>query len=351
MGTQFGAIEFNQRAAVQIENEYIRVTVTKEGGHIAEIFHKATGVNPLWLPPWTSMEPSAYDPGRHPEYGLNSESKLLVGIMGHNLCLDVFGPPSAEEAQAGMTVHGEASVARYEFEVGKGRIDAQATLPLSQLRVHRSIRLKDDGTGIDIVESVENLTALDRPIAWTQHVTLGPPFLERGVTKFSLPATRSRVFEQPGFDADGLAPGVDFEWPLAPSNNGNRKDLSTFTAAPKSSNFTAQLMDPSRDDAWFEAYSPKANLLFGYRWRREDFPWLGIWEENHFRSDAPWNGRTLTCGMEFGVSPFPESRRQMIDRRAMFDTPTYRWLPARAKIAVNYAAFIRQADSTASLNA
>ena len=29
---------------------------------------------------------------------------------------------------------------------------------------------------------------------------------------------------------------------------------------------------------------------------------------------VPWNGQTLTCGMEFGVSPFPESRREMIER-------------------------------------
>jgi hypothetical protein len=339
-----GNIQFKDRAAVQIENEHIRLTVMKEGGHIAEILHKATGVNPLWIPPWKSIEPSTYDPDQHPEYGLNAESKLLAGIMGHNLCLDVFGPPSAEEVEAGMTVHGEASVVRYEFETGDAQINAHATLPLSQLRLSRSIRLNGDGSSIDITESVENLTGLDRPIAWTQHVTLGPPFLERGVTRFSIPATRSRVFEQAGFDADGLAQGVEFKWPFAPSNNGNRVDLSVYTAATKSSKFTAQLMDRNREDAWFEAYSPKTNLLFGYRWRREDFPWLGIWEENHFRTDAPWDGRTLTCGMEFGVSPFPESRRQMIDRRAMFETPTYRWLPARAKITVNYAAFIRPAE-------
>ena len=44
-----------------------------------------------------------------------AESKLLAGIMGHNLCMDMFGGPSREEAAAGMTVHGEASVAPYEI--------------------------------------------------------------------------------------------------------------------------------------------------------------------------------------------------------------------------------------------
>src|SRR5262249_31439001 len=107
-------ITFHNRRAVRIENSALRLTVTMEGGHIAEIFDKASGVNPLWVPPWTSIEPSTYDAARHPEYGANSESRLLSGIMGHNLCLDLFGPPSAEEAAAGLSVHGEASVAPYE---------------------------------------------------------------------------------------------------------------------------------------------------------------------------------------------------------------------------------------------
>jgi hypothetical protein len=338
-------IQFNNRAAVQIENDHIRLTVLKEGGHIAEILHKATGINPLWVPPWKSIEPSAYDPALHPEYGLNAESKLLAGIMGHNLCLDLFGPPSAEEAAAGITVHGESSVARYTFQVEPNQIRASATLPLSCLNVSRTLRLNEDGTTIDITESVENASHLDRPIAWTQHVTLGPPFLERGVTRFSIPATHSRVFDQPGFDADELAQGAEFEWPSAPTRNGNPVDLQVFTDAARSSKFTAQLIDPGVRTGSFEAYSPKSRLLFGYRWQREDFPWLGRWEENSFRFDAPWNGKTLACGMEFGVSPFPETRRQMIDRKSMFGVPTYRWLPAHGRVTVNYSASIREAVS------
>jgi hypothetical protein len=63
---------------------------------------------------------------------------------------------------------------------------------------------------------------------------------------------------------------------------------------------------------------------------------MGIWEENHSRAAAPWNSQTLTRGMEFGVSPFPEPRRQMIDRGRMFGVPTYRWVPARSRVEVEY---------------
>jgi hypothetical protein len=95
-------------------------------------------------------------------------------------------------------------------------------------------------------------------------------------------------------------------------------------------------MDPQRTHAFFVAYSPAHRLSFGYVWKRSDFPWLGMWEENYSRVAAPWNGRILARGMEFGVSPMPETRRQMIDRGALFDVPTYRWIPARTRVAVDY---------------
>ena len=71
---------YRGRRAVQIENDAVRVTVTVEGGHIAEALHKASGVNPLWTPPWQSIEPSRYDPAGDRTYGANAESRLFVII-------------------------------------------------------------------------------------------------------------------------------------------------------------------------------------------------------------------------------------------------------------------------------
>jgi hypothetical protein len=275
---------------------------------------KASGVNPLWIPPWPSIEPSSYDFARHPEYGASPEAKLLAGIMGHNTCLDLFGPPSADEERAGVTVHGEASVRPYEFETTASGLTAKCTLPASQLAFER--RLELDGRKILISETVENLSALDRPIAWTQHVTLGPPFLECGVTQFRAPATP--------------------------------KDFETYTDAPSSGGYSTHRLDPNVDPneerAWFFAYSPTSRVLLGYVWQRNDFPWLGIWEENCSRTQAPWNGRTLARGMEFGVSPFPETRRAMIERQKLLDTACYRWLPAKARLDVHYYAAIAPAS-------
>ena len=72
---------FRDRHATSIENHALRLTVLHEGGQIAEILDKHTGINPLWLPPWPSIEPSTYDPARHSEYGGGVDASLLAGIM------------------------------------------------------------------------------------------------------------------------------------------------------------------------------------------------------------------------------------------------------------------------------
>jgi hypothetical protein len=334
---------YRGRRAVTIENQALRVTALEEGGHIAEITDKATGINPLWTPAWPSIEPSAYDRRRFPEYGDGADASLLAGIMGHNLCLDIFGGPSADEAAAGLPVHGEVSTARFAIDAGTTSLAMYTRLAETQLEFERRIDL-DDCT-LRVRERVTNLSATDRPIGWTEHVTIGPPFLERGRTQFAIPARRSKVFEETFGPADYLVAGAEFDWPSAPRITGGAADLGTYGDAGSSSAYTTHLMDPNRSHAFFIAFSPRHRLAFGYLWRREDFPWLGIWEENHARRGAPWNGQSLTCGLEFGVSPFPETRRAMIDRGRLFGVPTFRWLPARQTVAIEYRVVTQSASA------
>jgi hypothetical protein len=325
---------YRGRRAASIENDQLRVTVLVEGGHIAEVLDKRSGVNPLWTPHWDSIEPSTFDASRHAWYGGATDGPLLAGIMGHNLCLDIFGGPSAEEASAGLTPHGEASVVAYAIDANGSALTASADLAQAGLTVRRQIDLQR--SAVAITETVTNRTACDRPVGWTQHVTLGPPFLKHGVTEFRASATRSKVFERAFGPADYLVPGATFEWPHGPHVHGGTVDLQRYTGAPISSAYTAHLMDPARPEAFFVAFDPDAQLAFGYVWRRADFPWMGIWEENRSRPASPWNGREITRGMEFGVSPFPETRREMIARGPLFETPTFRWIPAGSQVTAEY---------------
>jgi hypothetical protein len=331
---------FHGRRAAQLENERVRVTVLGEGGHIAEVLHKQTGVNPLWIPPWPTIEPGQFGPEHHATYGDNAEGRLLAGIMGHNLCLDIFGGPSADEMQAGLGVHGEGSVASCEFARDGEALVQRAELRHCRLGFERRLRL-EDGT-VSIEERVANRNAHDWPAAWTQHVTMGEPFIEPGVTQFQVSAGRSKVFE--GDFTGGLMAwqksGAEFDWPYCPMADGSTCDLRVYPAAARSAGYTAHLLDQTRPDSFFWAFSPRSGVLFGYRWKRADSPWIGRWEENCLRTHTPWNGRTRTCGMEFGVSPMPESRREMIERGTLYGVPCYRWLPAGGIVSIAYQIFI-----------
>ncbi len=336
---------YRGRKAVQLENDSVRLTVLAEGGHIAELLYKPSGVNPLWTPPWASIEPSTYDPAKHTEYGKGADGLLLCGIMGHNLCLDIFGGPSEEEAAAGMTAHGESSAALYDVSVASGVLTARATFLEAGLGFQRTISF-ESSTLLRIAEEVENLTAWDRPIGWTQHVTLGDPFVEPGVTEFRASATRSKVFEGDFAGGKGyMEIGAEFDWPNVPCIGGGTVDMRTFVDLPVSGAYSTHLMDPQRQDSFFLAWNPKSKVLIGYVWKRSDFPWLGIWEENRSRTGPPWNGKTITRGMEFGVSPMPETRRAMIERGSLFGVPGFRWVPAKKTVRAEYHVLLTASDS------
>lgn len=330
-------IAYRGRRALQIENEALRAIATAEGANVAEILHRESGVNPLWSPPWPSLEPSQWD-GGSTEYGDTAEAPILAGIMGHSLCLDTYGSPSPEESRAGVPIHGEAFTVAYEPRCTSDGFSLRGILPLAQIGFERELRL--GGTReiplLHFHEKVENLTAIDRPIAWTQHVTLGPPFAD-GELRMRAPVGKSRVI-----DADfggAQRRGAEFDWPFCPGRNGELLDLRNFSASGPAGGFTTHRVEPSRKHGYFVAWSPNSGLAFGYIWTREDFPWLCRWEENRLRTGAPWNGRTVALGLEFGVSPFVESRRDMVARGSLFGMPAFRWLPARSRIEARYTAF------------
>jgi len=331
---------YRGRTARTLENDFLRVTVLCEGGHIAEIYDKAAHVNPLWTPPWPTMEPSDFDRLDPTMYGNGTDAKLLAGIMGHNLCLDIFGPPTDDEAEAGLSAHGEGSVAPYELSVAENTLHAHATFPLSQLEFERQIELGE--RSLRIREKVVNVGRTERTIGWTQHVTLGPPFLDPGSTRFAASARHSKVFEGRFGADDYLKAGAEFDWPLAPGVEGGVCDLRAMPNVAPSSAYTAQLMDQTRAAAYFVAFSPAFELAFGYVWRPGDFPWLGIWEENHSRQNPPWRGETLTRGLEFGVSPMPETRDAMIQRGQLFGVSCGRRIAAGETVTVEYWVLVRR---------
>jgi len=338
------------REAYTLSNGLIQMVNLTGGGHIAEIrFAEASGLptlNPLWAPPWKSMEPFQYSARSHAKrYGPLTEGKLLSGIAGHNICLDYFGPPSDAETAQGLSTHGEGPSLKWRKSAERVRggqlsVALSVRLPEAGLEFGREIGMRAGEAVVYLKETVTNERKLDHFCHWTQHVTLGPPFISSEDTRVFMSATKGITSSEAYGLQALLAFGKEFQWPHAPSSGGGEADLSRCLIRKGFGVVASLLADPSRDVQYVGALNTRERLLIAYCFRRADYPWITIWEENGSRDAPPWNSRTETRGLEFGSAPLPVTRREAFARGPLLGTPTFSTVPARGRLTANYIAFL-----------
>ena len=292
------------------------------------------------------MEPYQYRAEKHAAlYGPVNEGQLLSGIAGHNLCLDYFGPPSKEEAAQGLSTHGEASSARWQrtklhATAHQISLTLEVRLPVAGLRFSREIRLRRGESAAYFEETVHNEKKADHFFHWTQHVTLSPPFLGHDTCRIAISATRGRTSPGGYGGKELLASGRNFHWPFAPARSGGSIDLTRPLTRRGRGFVVSVLLNPRRPVQYVAALHQPHGLLLGYCFRRADFPWAAIWEENRTRTALPWKGVCQTRGLEFGSTPSPVTRREAFAVSPRFDTPTFSTVPAKGKTTARYLAFL-----------
>ncbi|SPE29270.1 conserved hypothetical protein [Acidobacteriia bacterium SbA2] len=338
------------REAYTLSNGLIQIVNLTGGGHIAELrFAEGSGLstlNPLWRPPWKNIEPYQYSARSHAKrYGPLTEGKLLSGIAGHNICLDYFGPPSEAETAQGLSTHGEAPSLKWRksgerLRGGQLNVALSVRLPEAGLEFSREIGMRAGEAVVYLKETVTNERKLDHFFHWTQHVTLGPPFISALDTRVFMSATKGITSPEAYGEQALLAFGKEFQWPHAPSSAGGEADLSRCLARKGFGVVASLLADPSRDVQYVGALNTRERLLIAYCFRRADYPWITIWEENCSREAPPWNGRTETRGLEFGSAPLPVTRREAFARGPLLGTPTFSTAPARGRLTACYIAFL-----------
>jgi hypothetical protein len=325
---------FEGKPAVVLSNDKIELTVFTTGGAFTSLLLKddASRMNPLWEPL---------------RYARETGSGRFGTSVGHFICVDGFGPVSREERAAGLMGHGEAH--RLAWETRKSSKDGRTVtltqfvqLPLVQETLTRTVQLVDGENVIAVESELESLLSFDRPVNWAEHATIGSPFLESIHTVVDTPAWRSltRPYDK---EREGGLPhrytsGEEFTWPMAPTTSGGRVDVRVVPDNPNSGDHTACTYDPQRKLVWVTALNTKTGHLAGYLFRREEFPWLQLWE--YYPPD-----RRMARGLEFSTQPFDVPRKEAVATAKMFDTPTYRWLPAKSKISARYLLFYTRAPS------
>jgi hypothetical protein len=319
--------KFHDRPALILDNGVLELSVLPMGGSLASVVLKddAERMNPMW----DSLR-ADQESGRP----LRKDSGL-----GHFICVDGFGPTSAEERAAGFQGHGEAhrlpwSLESSEKKDGVTSISQAVHLPLTQEVFRRTIRMADGENVVYVNSALESLLAFDRPICWAEHATIGSPFLEAGVTVVDISKGRSltRPWENERGLKHRLVSEKEFDWPIAPTVDGGTVDLRAAPNPPNSGDHTATLLDSNSEFAWVTALHPAKRLLLGYVFRREEYPWIQTWES------YPPQG-VMARGLEFGSQAFDLSRRTVVTQNSLFGELLYRWLPAQTKIAGGYLKF------------
>ena len=324
---------FENRSAWRIENNRLRVTVLEGGGHLAEVVLKTESgdsLNPLWIPPWPSIDPWTYDREKHGDmYGTDSEAALLSGIMGHNLCFDYWGAPSKTEFEAGMAYHGEVSWTPGEkISQDESSLVHKLDLKDSGTAITRTMRLADGQSVLYVEETASNKLGLDRAFGWVQHATFGPPFLDPEHTFFDASATKGDLGE-----AEDYKPLPD--WPVG-SPDQREQDYRRFAPEPPSRKMAYFLLDDSREVEFITAINTEHRLLMAYVFLRKDYPWMMVWEENRHIQLPPWNGKAMTRGMEFGNTRIPGTAQAYFAKPEMYGTRTFGWLDAKGELTARY---------------
>lgn len=340
------------REAYVIENDLVRVVSLTGGGHIASFtFHGQrgpAGMNPLWTPPWKTMDPQRYSASAHAaRYGPPPAGRLLAGLAGHNLCLDFFGPPSPEEARLGVPVHGEApnqpwrKIRAASTPYG-ARLTMGTRLHLAGLDFQREIRLHADESVAWLTETATNRKDADHFFHWVQHATLGAPFVSNRDSVISIPGKEAKTLPG-GYDAPSLLkPDAEFCWPNAPAAASPAECLDLTRPFPRRGfGYVAGiLLDRQRELEFVAVVNRRARLVYGYCFRRLDFPWVTVWHEDRARKSPPWLGRCQSLGLEFGTTALPVGRRASFLAGPLFGTSTFTCIPARSTRTICCCAFL-----------
>ena len=279
------------------------------------------------------------------------ERTQTAGFTGHALCLDYFGAPSPEEAAAGLPIHGEAGAENWNVHESVTTASAacrwNVRLPLAQLHFERKIHLQKQESVVYVEETVRNERDVEHACQWVQHATFSPPFLNRTESTLAVSATRGITSPTDYEGGSLLATNREFSWPHAPRQgaDGATADGATvdlrqpFTVEGLGFGAAVEL-DPRRKVEFLLAMNWKLRLGVGYCFRRQDFPWMAIWEENCTRPGKPWNSNTQARGMEFGTTPLSVGREESLRRGNIFDMPTWCVIPAHGQRTARYLIFL-----------
>ncbi|MBV9963306.1 MAG: hypothetical protein JO072_13765 [Parafilimonas sp.] len=299
---------------ISLENNLCSLTVDSFGGAITNFQLKDDEeINPLNF---------AFTQEQMP-----SNNKNGAPYQGHFLCAGRWGLPSEGEIRKGVPNHGEAANSLWETTTKEELIiNMQTTAGLEGLHVERRLELDNQYSLFKVEETFTNINSLGRLYNVVQHPTLAAPFLD-SKTIINCNATI-------GFDQSNYKHATEkrVEFPFAKDDKGNTFNLKKPTI--NYSSVFSFIVDAKNKIGWLTAYSKQHNLLFGYVWKRSDYPWIHLWQ--HFEND-----KIKYRGLEFGTAGIHQPFKEILNTATeLFGEKTFAYIDAGESVYKKFFSFI-----------
>jgi len=301
------------RKQLVLETAAARVGVDLGGGAIFQFQCNDMAVNPL---SWNLPERDVTEPQP----------------MGHFICFDRWGQPSEKEQANGMPFHGEAPhiewavTAEPVVEDGVATARMRCALPIGGLELTRTLSLSPKAPVLTVTEEITNLNKLGRLYNIVQHPSIAPPFLDASTL---VDCNARRGYLQESSWPTPEEPVI--YWPEI-AYKGRLVDLRRL-AGDHNPGVTSFVFDDDVEIGWVTAASPSKELLIGYIWDVDEYPWLNIWRNSQ-------NGEPFARGLEFGTTGLHQPFGRMVEKGSMFGRPLFEYIDAGQTITKSYVAFL-----------
>lgn len=295
---------------VTLQNNLVKVSTDLHGGAITEFsFLHGNQTNPLSFSFTKEQMPA--------------NNRMGAVYQGHFICLPRWGEPTETQIQQGFPNHGHFANMYWTAEKkSKHFLHMHAQSNMEEIQVNRVIELNKDVALFTVCESIINKSASGKNLNIVQHPTLAVPFLSgslligcNGTTGFQQFTPGGKTFSFPNVKHGDISFNI---------NHPDSKISGVFTF----------LVDPSCSTGWIAAFDPVSQILIGYVWNREDYPWIHIWQ--HFE-----NNTIQFVGLEFGTAALHQPVESLHpDQHKIFDTPSFQYLDAGGRCTKSYTGFI-----------
>ncbi len=253
-------------------------------------------------------------------------------FQGHFICLPRWGDPTPGEQKKGLLKHGDISLLDWSFLQHSALfLEARVTSAAEEMSVKRWMFLDEEQPVLQVTEQIKNISSFIRMVNVVQHPTIAAPFLDDQVI---VNCNGSKGFTNLLEKVDQL-PFTN--WPHARLSENSGCDLQR-SDQDCSGVFSYTIHDED-EFGWITAYSPKHNLLIGYIWKKNDYPWINCW----VHAEA---GSVIYRGLEFGTTGIHQSVDAInaSGHTKLFNESTLFMLDAGEQKSFAYTGFLLEPD-------